>query len=478
MPVICTKSVNVHEPTSEIKVNAKKLNISKTSVTVSREAYKAAAIECTSDQVATFTFAQQIPVGPAVPEIEFEGEHNDHMDGFYRSLLRHTRQTFPCWDHPAVKATFSVVSVVPFAMQALSNMPVKEITAVENDIKTVYFERLSIMSTYEDDLEITPKTLEYFTKIFGTEYPLPKLDHIVIPDFDMGAMENWGLITYRTVALLYDENTSATSNKEGVVYTVAHEIAHQWFGNLVTMEWWEHLWLNEGFATWVGTLAVDHVFPSWGFVINEYQQGLSLDCLRSSHPIEVPVSDPHEIGSICHPHVDQLADLKKNEYKNASTDDLWSALSEEFGIEVGEFMNTWTRIIGILILNVTEDSGIASVEQRRFLSTNDVTHEEDKTIWRVPLGVHPRPDPIVDHNQTMKTRILKLKTPQSKDGANFYMINKNFTGVFRASYPPSAVRQLGLAIQEGHHDLGVTERGSLLAEQASLATAVLSASWI
>ncbi|KAG0370209.1 hypothetical protein BGZ54_007318 [Gamsiella multidivaricata] len=309
-------------------------------------------------------------------------------------------------------------------------------------------------------------------------------------------MENWGLITYRTVALLYDEKTSAASNKEQVASTVAHEIAHQWFGNLVTMEWWEHLWLNEGFATWVGTLAVDHLFPTWetwsNFVISEYQQGLSLDSLRSSHPIEVPVSDPHEIHQIFDAIsyskgasvIRMLSNwltvdvflagirryLKKHEYDNASTNDLWDALSVESGIDVREFMNTWTRVIGIPILNVTEAEGLVTLEQHRFLSTNDVKPEEDETVWWVPLGVYPKPASIADPNQTLKTRELKFEAPRSKDGEKFYLINKGFTGVFRTNYPPSAIRQLGLAIQAGDPDLGVTERAGLLADQSSLAT--------
>ncbi|KAK3810368.1 MAG: peptidase family M1-domain-containing protein [Benniella sp.] len=541
--------VKVHEPTTVIKVNAKKLNITKASIIIGETTHNA-TFEYTAEQVVSFTFAQQIPVGPARLEIDFEGEHNDRMNGFYRSQYKDAqgntkhmvvtqfepcdaRQAFPCWDEPSVKATFSVTLVVPFALEALSNMPVKVITAVEPDVKTVYFEKTPIMSTYlvafavgdfefiettttklekpitcrvytlpglveqgRFALEITPKILEYFTEIFGIEYPLPKLDHIAVPDFDAGAMENWGLITYRTVALLYDENTSAASDKEEVAYTVAHEIAHQWFGNLVTMEWWDHLWLNEGFATWVGTLAVDHVFPTWdtwsNFVINEYQRGLSLDSLRSSHPIEVPVSDAHEINQIFDAIsyskgasvIRMLSNwltvdvflagirryLKKHEYKNASTDDLWYALTEESGIDVREFMNTWTRVVGFPILNVTEESsGFITVEQHRFLSTNDVTTEEDKTMWWIPLGVYPKPA-IADPNQTLRTRELKFEAPQLESGQSFYLINKDFTGVFRTNYPPSAIRQLGLAIQAGHPALGVTERAGLLADQASLAT--------
>ncbi|KAG0220142.1 peptidase family M1-domain-containing protein [Mortierella sp. GBAus27b] len=542
--------VNVHEPTSIIKVNAKKLNIAKASVQVGEKTHVATTIEYPTDQVASFTFAHQIPEGPARLEIEFSGEHNDRMNGFYRSQYKDAdgnekymvvtqfepvdaRQAFPCWDEPAIKATFSVTLVVPFALEALSNMPVKLITAVEPDVKTVHFEKTPIMSTYlvafavgdfefiettttnlekpitcrvytlpgfveqgRFALEITPKILEYFTEIFGIEYPLPKLDQIAFQDCDAGAMENWGLITYRTVFLLFDETTSPSSVKEEVATTVAHEIAHQWFGNLVTMEWWDHLWLNEGFATWVGTLAVNHLFPAWDtwpyFVITEYQKGLNLDSLRSSHPIEVPVSEAHEIhqifdaisyskgGSVIRMLSNWLTQdvflagirlyLKTHTYKNASTNDLWSALSEKSGIDILEFMNFWTRVIGYPILNVTEDSpGSITVEQHRYLSTNDVKDEEDKTIWWIPLGVYPEPASIVSHSQIMKTRQLKIELSKTHDGQDFYLINKDFTGVFRTNYPPSALHQLGLGIQAGHPALGVSERAGFLADLASLA---------
>ncbi|KAF9908846.1 hypothetical protein EC991_009365 [Linnemannia zychae] len=544
-------NINIHEPTAEIQLNAKKLNISKASVIVGETTHKATSIDAAENQVATFKFAHTLPKGPAIFEIEYDGEINDRMNGFYRSQYKDkegetkymavtqfeacdARQAFPCWDEPSVKATFAISMVVPFELEALSNMPIKEMTAVEPDVKTVYFETTPIMSTYlvafavgdfeyvettttklekpvvcrvytlpglkeqgRFALEITPKILEYFAEIFGIAYPLPKLDHIAVPDFDAGAMENWGLITYRTVALLYDEKTSSAASKEQVASTVAHEIAHQWFGNLVTMEWWDHLWLNEGFATWVGTLAVDHLFPKWqtwsNFVVSEYQQGLSLDSLRSSHPIEVPVSDPHEIHQIFDAIsyskgasvIRMLSNwltvdvflagirryLKKHEYKNATTDDLWDALSEESKIDVREFMNTWTRVIGIPILNVTETETHVKVEQHRFLSTNDTTEEEDQTVWWVPLGVSPKPMSILDANQTLKTRELSFEKPTSqKHGEDFYLVNKGFTGVFRTNYPSSAIRQIGKAILAGHADIGVADRAGLLADQSSLAT--------
>ncbi|KAF9157238.1 hypothetical protein DFQ26_008950 [Actinomortierella ambigua] len=536
--------VTVNEPTKTLQVNTKELTIKSASIEyngVSQE-----PVSTTFDEhrdTTTFTFTNELPVGAAVLKVTFDGILNDKMAGFYRSSYKDTdgatkymgvtqfeatdaRRAFPCWDEPAVKATYDIIMKIPSELTALSNMPVKAITQVDPEYKTVYFEKTPVMSTYlvafavgdfeyieasttklekpitcrvytlpglkeqgRFALEITPKILEYFTEIFGTEYPLPKLDQIAVPDFDAGAMENWGLVTYRTVALLFDEKTSDIRFKEQVAVTVAHELAHQWFGNLVTMEWWDHLWLNEGFATWVGTLAVDHLFPDWDtwatFVVDDFQRGLNLDSLRSSHPIEVPVADPHEIHQIFDAIsyskgasvIRMLSNwltldvflagirryLKKHIYQNASTDDLWNALSEESGINVREFMNTWTRVIGVPIISVTESDGFATVEQHRFLATNDVKPEEDETLWWVPLGVHPKPASIQDANQTMKSRSMSFEVPNGP-----YLVNKDYTGVFRTNYPSAAISRIGKAILDGSDQISLSDRAGLVADMASL----------
>ncbi|KAF9157239.1 hypothetical protein DFQ26_008951 [Actinomortierella ambigua] len=543
--------IHVNEPTSTIQLNTKELTLDNTWVEIAANDGRLEPESTGYDEaheITTLKFASEVPKGDAKLHMTFDGTLNDKMKGFYRSKYKDAegkekylgttqfeatdaRMAFPCWDEPALKATFAISLDIPSELTALSNMPVKELTAVEPERITYHFETTPVMSTYlvafavgefeyveatttelekpvvcrvyttpgqkeqgRFALEITPKILEYFTKIFGTEYPLPKLDQIAIPDFDAGAMENWGLITYRTVALLFDEKTSDKRFKESVASTVAHEIAHQWFGNLVTMEWWDHLWLNEGFATWVGTLAVDHLFPEWhtwsNFVVDDLQYGLGLDCLRSSHPIEVPVADPHEIpqifdsisyskgGSVIRMLSNWLTldvflagirrYLKKHAYKNASTDDLWDALSEESGIDVREFMNTWTRVIGFPIMDVQEENGVITVEQHRFLSTNDVKPEEDETIWWVPLGAYPKPASIQDSNQTLKTRKISFEIPEAKENS-FYMLNKDYTGVFRTKYSPENLRRLGEAIASGHPAFGLNERAGLLADQAALA---------
>ncbi|KAF9432108.1 hypothetical protein BGZ76_011251 [Entomortierella beljakovae] len=519
--------INVNEATTTIQINTKELTLKWGRVDIEGKTHEATDIAFNeSRETTTLTFETELQKGPAVLSIYYDGILNDKMAGFYRSSYKDTdgnskimgvtqfeateaRRAFPCWDEPSAKATFSIKLVVPSELEALSNMPVEQITMVEPEEKTVHFEKTPIMSTYlvawavgdfeyvesvttkldnpvtcrvytlpglkeqgRFAVEITPKILEYFSEIFGTAYPLPKLDQIAVPDFDMGAMENWGLVTYRTVALLFDEKTSDLRFKEQVASTVAHELAHQWFGNLVTMEWWDHLWLNEGFATWVGTLAVDHLFPEWDtwptFIVADVQRGIALDSLRSSHPIEVPGASVIRMLSNWLTVDVFLAGirhyLKRHEYSNATTNDLWAAISEIAKVDVGEFMNTWTRVIGLPVLNITETDGVVAVEQHRYLSTNDVKPEDDETVWWVPLGVYPKPASIADPNQTLKTRSLEFEV---SDG--LYIFNKDYGGVFRTNYPPSAIVRIGKAIAEGSEHVSLSDRAGFVADSSSLA---------
>ncbi|KAG7156965.1 Puromycin-sensitive aminopeptidase-like 1, partial [Homarus americanus] len=300
------------------------------------------------------------------------------------------RRCFPCWDEPALKATFDITLVVPCDRVPLSNMPEISRTPYESDpnLHVVKFATTPLMSTYlvavvvgeydyvEDTssdgikvrvytpmgkqeqgkfaLEVATKVLPYYKEYFNIAYPLPKMDLIAIADFSVGAMENWGLVTYRETCLLVDPHNTSASQRQWIALVVGHELAHQWFGNLVTMEWWTHLWLNEGYATFVEFLCVDHLFPEYDiwtqFVTNTYIRALELDCLKNSHPIEVPVGHPSEVDEIfddisyskgasvirmLHSYLgdeDFRAGMKKyltrHQYGNTYTEDLWTALSE------------------------------------------------------------------------------------------------------------------------------------------------------
>jgi len=227
-------------------------------------------------------------------------------------------------------------------------------------------------------LDVAVRCLDFYEEYFKIRFPLPKVDLIAIPDFDAGAMENWGLITYREIALLFDPQNSSSLAKQWIAMVVCHELAHQWFGNLVTMKWWDDLWLNEGFACFMQHFSVSHIMPElniWEQFIPDYSNVLSLDSLHNSHPIQVPVNHPNEIAEIfdaisykkgasvirmlynfignenfqkgMHHYLNKFA------YKNTVTDDLWNSLEEASNQPIRSMMNSWVKKKGYPIINVT-----------------------------------------------------------------------------------------------------------------------------
>src|SRR3990167_3573898 len=419
-------------------------------------------------ETATFTFPENIPAGKNKLTIVFKGILNDKMRGFYRSRYyidgkehhmattqfeaTDARRAFPCFDEPAQKAVFHVSLVVPKGKTAISNTLPKSVEEHESGFEVIRFHPTPKMSTYllafivgdfeyiekktktgvqvrvytthgkkhqaGFALDCAVKTLEFYEKYFDIKYPLNTLDMIAIPDFSSGAMENWGAITYRESALLVDENHSSVSNKQWVALVIAHEIAHQWFGNLVTMEWWTHLWLNEGFASYIEYLAVDKLFPKWDiwtqFSTNDLGISLRLDALASTHPIEIPVHHPDEIGEIFDEVsyskgasvIRMLASyigeknfrdglryyLKKHSYKNTETVHLWQAFEKVSGLPVQKMMQNWTGKSGYPLIraSLTSPLGTPSTklilsQERFFLSPVSKAKSKDKTIWQIPI---------------------------------------------------------------------------------------------
>ncbi|KAK1141994.1 hypothetical protein N8T08_008317 [Aspergillus melleus] len=455
------------------------------------------------------------------------------------------RRAFPCFDEPNLKATFDFEIEIPTGQTALSNMPVvSEREGSRPNLKFVSFERTPVMSTYllawavgdfeyveamtqrqykgksipvrvyttrglKDQarfaLECAHRTVDYFSEVFEIEYPLPKADLLAVHEFAMGAMENWGLVTYRTTAVLFDEGKSDTRYKNRIAYVVAHELAHQWFGNLVTMDWWNELWLNEGFATWVGWLAVDHFYPGnaqrplklefapsnhmyrveYMVTAEGVQQAFHLDSLRASHPIEVPVKNALEVDQIFD-HISYLKGssvirmlsdhlgretflrgvalyLKAHAYGNATTNDLWSALSKASNQDVNSFMDPWIRKIGFPVVTVAEEPGQISIRQNRFLSSGDAKPEEDETTWWIPLGVKSGPK-MEDVNSDALTS--KAATVQGVGQDTFYKINKDLSGFFRTNYPADRLSKLGKSLGL----LSTEDKIGLIGDAAALAT--------
>lgn len=438
------------------------------------------------------------------------------------------RRAFPCFDEPNLKATFDFEIEIPNDQVALSNMPAKETKPSKEGWNIVSFETSPVMSTYllawavgdfeyieqltdrryngkqipvrvyttrglkeqgRWALEHAPKIIDFFSEIFDIDYPLPKSDLLCVHEFTHGAMENWGLVTYRTTRVLFDEKTSDAQFKNGVAYVVAHELAHQWFGNLVTMDWWDELWLNEGFATWVGWHAVDHLHPDWQvwaqFVNEGMEAAFRLDGIRASHPIHVPVRDALDVNQIfdsisylkgCsairmlvnHLGVETFLKgvsnyLKAHAYGNAKTKALWDALSEASGKDVDALMSPWISKIGHPVITVAEEPGQISLKQSRFLSTGDVKPEDDTTNWWVPLGLEGKKGEAGVNTVSL---LQKEETIRDIDD-EFYKLNSGATGFYRVNYPPARLAKLSTQLEK----LSTEDKIAIIGSTAALAFA-------
>ena len=518
------------EATSTIVLNSIDLEISNTTLHANGTTLTSKSVTIDKDaETATLDFGETIQPGDARLEMVFTGGLNDKLMGFYRSeytsqdgetrYLATTqfeptdaRRAFPCWDEPAKKATFEVTLVFSDEYQAVSNTPVVEEAVPGPGLKSVRFAETPIMSTYllvfivgnltsikeradggttvgvwttpgkEDQasfaLDTSVKLLSYFNEYFGIPYPLPKLDHIAIPDFAAGAMENWGAVTYRETALLVDPDNSSAGTRQRVAEVIAHEMAHMWFGDLVTMEWWDDLWLNESFASWMGNKAVDWLFPEWEmwtqFVNMDTNRALSLDGLKNSHPIEQAVKNPAEVSqlfdaisyskgaSVIRMLENFLGEesfrkglnryLSSHMYDNARTEDLWSALETESGRPVTAIMDSWVKQMGYPVLQVESDrtggQTTLSVTQERFvydrlLGDGGPDSDSDNEVWRVPVsasqGSEESAVTVMDGRQT------QIDVPGSGDG--WVKLNPLQTGFFRVNYSTEDWQRLVPAIE-------------------------------
>ncbi len=473
--------------------------------------------------------------GSMTVRLEFSGKISRQMNGMYPSVFElegeeqkliatqfeshHAREVFPCVDEPAAKATFELTIVAPKDETVISNTPVKT-QSTKDGLTTTTFEKTPHMSTYllafvygnmgyaeaktkrgtvtriyatPDNvkrtafaLDFAVKCLEFYEDYFGIPYPLEKCDHIALPDFASGAMENWGCITYREQALLIDEQNSPLSMKQRVAVVIAHELAHQWFGNLVTMRWWTDLWLNEGFASWIEFLAVDHIFPEWNmwtqFLVDDQQQALRLDALEHTHPVEVPIHHPDEIrsifdaisyskgASVIHMLHNYLgADnfqaglkyyLETHAYKNTDTVDLWQALEKISGKPVMDFMNAWTSTSGFPLVTVEVGDKQISASQQRFF-TNPEQAPSDQ-LW--PIDLLSTTD--TDQNHTMlESENISIDATDN----DHYFVNKGSAGFYRVAYNATHLQTLGHQIKKGHID--TADRLGILADLAETAKA-------
>jgi aminopeptidase N len=466
--------------------------------------------------------------------LKFEGEITRPMNGIYPCYFKHdgkdkmliatqfeshhAREAFPCIDEPEAKATFDLTLTTPAEKAVVSNTPVKE-QAKQGKNAVTTFETTPKMSTYllafvygEMDyqeaktkdgvlvrtyatpdnakhtgfaLDVAVKTLEFYNDYFDTPYPLPKCDFIALPDFASGAMENWGCITFREQALLVDPANTSLHLKQWVANVVAHELTHQWFGNLVTMRWWTDLWLNESFASWMSWLAVDHLFPEWNvwtqFIVDEQGLALKLDALENTHPIEVEVKHPDEIRTIfdaisyekgasvllmLHDYLgaDDFRDglrlyLKRHAYGNTDTVDLWAALEEASDKPVKEFMGAWTSQSGYPIVRADLTSDKPTLSQERFYLNPDA--KKKPGVWPIPLLPSHELDPA-----TLTKPEQAIKEAEFTDD---FVLNHERTSFFRTVYDSEHVADLAKAVKAGK--LSELDRLGLLSDSFEAAKA-------
>ncbi|MDO8493387.1 MAG: M1 family aminopeptidase, partial [bacterium] len=353
-------------------------------------------------------------------------------------------------------------------------------------------------------LGTTAKMLSYYNDYFGIPYPMAVLDVIAVPDFAAGAMENWGAITYRETALLIDPEHSSAGAKQRVALVIAHELAHQWFGNLVTMEWWTHLWLNEGFASWIEYLAVHHLFPEWDiwtqFVYSDLNRALELDSLKNTHPVEVAVNHPSEIreifdaisyskgASIIRMLADYIGEndfrkglniyLTKYKYGNATTEHLWDSFDQAIAVEgktsgkqVRKLMQKWTKTPGYPIVSVTRDKkGNIKLKQVRFYSSIlENKKKNSKVTWNLPIGYTSS---VSDEKKYILMDKAEIVLKEKISELGWINLNAGQSGVFRVAYDDALLTSLETAVVE--KKLGPADRLGLLGDSFAFARAGIS----
>lgn len=432
--------------------------------------------------------------------MEFRGKITDPMNGIYPCYFKHdgkdskliatqfeshhAREAFPCIDEPAAKATFDLTLDVPAGETTLSNTPIKS-QKKTGGRQSIVFETTPKMSAYllafvtgtmefkeartardvsvrayatPDNvgdtgfgLDAAVKILDFFNDYFDVEYPLEKLDLVALPDFNVGAMENWGLMTFRETAMLANPKHSSIESKQRVALVIAHEISHQWFGDLVTMKWWDDLWLNESFANLMEYVAVDAIYPEWhiweDFVSYESASARRRDSLTDVQAIKCDVNHPDEINTIFDPsivyakggnilrmllnHIGEPAfrrGLKvyfdKHSYDNTEASDLWGALGQASGQDINDFMDGWLRRPGYPIVEVDWQPGdkTISLSQHRFLSDASATVKSQP--WQVPLAATQEIEPVLLNKHKMQA-VIKVADSKplllNHDGQSYFL---------------------------------------------------------
>lgn len=517
-----TVVIEVSQPVKTITLNANAITIpSAKLLSDTGEMQQTATVALNSkEQTATLAFDHEITAGTYTLALDFAGTINEAGQGLYYVTYRDegngeektmlstqmeptdARRMFPCWDEPSFRARFRLTATVPENFTTVSNMPI-EGERPTNGGKEVRFGETPSMASYlvvfcageldaihgEADgvkigiyttkgkagtgryaLESAEKILHYYNEYFGIEYSLPKLDLIAVPGGFGGAMENWGGIVFYESTLLFDPTKSSEETKERIFGITAHEMAHQWFGNLVTMAWWDHLWLNEGFASWMGTKCSDHFNPQWELRVRangSKEQAMATDSLSTTHPIQQLVKTEAEAQSAFDEITYQKGQafigmlesylgedtfragirnyMQSHQYSNSTTTDLWNALGTASNRPVSDVAASWTQQPGLPIVSLRRtDSGL-SISQERF--TIHQTNPKMLT-WKIPIAY--RTLPIGQNESEIKVTLLAQESATLPDLAatQAVKLNAGNRGFYRVQYDPAYFQQLLAAMTQ------------------------------
>ncbi|HYM78301.1 MAG TPA: M1 family metallopeptidase [Candidatus Dormibacteraeota bacterium] len=508
-----TIAIRVLKSTSEISLNAVDIDFHEVTISSAGLTQKATVKPEKEKEMVVLAVEKPLAAGAATIHIAYTGILNSEMRGLYlgkddqgrkyaASQFEATdaRRAFPSFDEPDYKATFDITAVADKGLAAISNQKVLSDTAGPGDKHTVKFATTAKMSSYlaalvvgnfeyiegEADgipirvyattgkkemgkfaLEVAGDVLKYYDNYFGIKYPYGKLDLIGLPDFSAGAMENTGCITFREVILLIDEKQGSVDLKKAIASVIAHEMAHQWFGDLVTMKWWDDVWLNEGFATWMSSKPVEKFKPEWNADLDDVSGTggtLNVDALASTRPIHQAADTPAQIqelfdgiaygkaASVLRMLESYLGEdtfragvnayLKQHQYANATAEDFWDAQAKTSKKPVDKIMPTWVKQAGEPIVNVKpqclDNSTNVTLTQKRYYFDRSKFEASNDQLWQIPICMKG------SASSTQKCELLtkKEETFTLPGCSTWVLANAGATGYYRAGYQPDTVRAL------------------------------------
>ena len=526
-----TIAIRVQKPTSEITLNAVDIDFHEVTITSGGSTQKAKVTPGKEKEMVVVAVEKPLSAGPATVHIAYTGILNDEMRGLYlgkddqgrkyaASQFEATdaRRAFPSFDEPAYKATFDISAVADKGQVAISNQKVVSDTPGPGDRHTIRFATTARMSSYlaalvvgnfeyiegEADgipirvystpgkkemgkfaLESAQHVLSYYDKYFDIKYPYGKLDLIGLPDFSAGAMENTGCITFREVILLIDEKQGSVDLKKTIASVIAHEMAHQWFGDLVTMKWWDDIWLNEGFATWMSSKPIQAWKPEWNFNLDNVSGTggtLNTDSLANTRPIHQAADTPGQImelfdgiaygkaASVLRMLEAYLGEqtfragvnayLEQHQYANATADDFWDAQAKTSKKPVDQIMPTFVKQAGVPIINVKSqcsgNSTTVTLDQRRFYNDREKFQAANDQLWQVPLCMKSSTG-----SQKCELLTRRQETFTLPGCSTWVLANAGASGYYRDGYQPDAVRALA---SDAESKLSPAERIALQAD--------------